>query len=218
MAAMVVALSACVQNNGKEMPKVGDKRHFQVTNVTPDGEIKLSLVSEITAVTDSSATVSQTYTYPDGRTISNSYTSLIAGENADVPLKSIFAKYLVQFGDSLEFVEGADYVRYSNELSEKTVLDPAKMVLKHSAEGSEKMIVLSVEERTVHGTEKLTTPAGTFNCIKFSENHVAKIGDEEFFTQLVCWYDLKDCSQIKQIDLSKAGDLIYEVVLVKVEE
>ena len=218
MVAMVLALSACVQDNGKKMPKVGDKKHYDVTNVTPDGEIKLSLVSEITAVNDSSATISQTFTYPDGNSITNSYTSLIAGEDADVPLKSIFAKYLVQFGDSLEFVEGADFVRYRNDLNENTVLDPAKMVLKHSAEGSELMIVLSVEERTVHGKEKLTTPAGTFDCIKFSENHVAKIGDEEFFTQLVCWYDLKNCEQVKQIDLTKNGDLTYEVVLVKVEE
>ena len=212
-----MALSACIQNNGKPLPKVGDKRYYDVTNITAEGERKLSLVSEVTAVNDSSVTISQTYTYTDGNQITNSYTSLIAGDDADIPLKSIFAKHLVQFGDSLEFVEGEDFVRYRNDLDENTLFDPARMVLKYTADGSELVIVLSIEERIVHGKEKLTTPAGTFDCIKFSENHVAKIGDEEFFTQLVCWYDIKDGSQVKQTDLTKDGNVVYDLVLVKVE-
>ena len=219
MAVLVMTLFACVQNNGKPMPKVGDKKYYDVTNITPEGEIKLSLVAEVTAVNDSSLTVSQTFTYPNGEKITNSYTSLIAGnkQDNDVPMKSIFAKHLVQFGDSLEFVEGTEFVRYNNDLNEKTVFDPARMVLKYAANGSEQTIVLSVEERIVHGKEKLTIPAGTFDCIKFSENHVAQIGDEEFFTQLICWYDLKDGGQVKQTDLTKNGDLVYCVELIKVE-
>ena len=217
MAALVMALSACVQNNGKPMPKVGDKKYYDVTNITAEGERKLFLVLEVTAVNDSSTTISQTYTFPDGEKITNSYTSLIAEEDANIPLKSIFAKHLVQFGDSLEFVEGTEFVTYKNYLDEKTIFDPARMVLKYAADESELMIVLSVEERIVHGKEKLTTPAGTFDCIKFSENHVAKIGDEEFFTQLVCWYDVKNSSQVKQTDLTKNGDVVYDLVLTKVE-
>ena len=217
MAALVMALSACVQNNGKPMPKVGDKKYYDVTNITAEGERKLSLVLEVTAVNDSSTTISQTYTFPDGEKITNSYTSLIAEEDANIPLKSIFAKHLVQFGDSLELVEGTEFVTYKNDLNEKTIFDPARMVLKYAADESELMIVLSVEERIVHGKEKLTTPAGTFDCIKFSENHVAKIGDEEFFTQLVCWYDVKNSSQVKQTDLTKNGDVVYDLVLTKVE-
>lgn len=219
IAVLVMTLSACVQNNGKPMPKVGDKKYYDVTNITPEGEKKLSLVMEVTAVNDSSITITQTYTYPNGEKISNSYTSHMAEneKDSDVPMKSIFAKHLVQFGDSLEFVEGTEFARYKNDLNEKAVFDPARMVLKYAANGSEQTIVLSVEERTVHGKEKLTTPAGTFECIKFSENHVAKIGDEEFFTQLVCWYDLKDGGQVKQIDLTKNGDMVYCVELIKVE-
>ena len=38
MAALVMALSACVQNNGKPMPKVGDKKYYDVTNITAEGE------------------------------------------------------------------------------------------------------------------------------------------------------------------------------------
>ena len=174
--------------------------------------------AECTAVNDSSITTAQTFTYPDGKKITNSYTSLIEGENADVTLMSLFAKHLYQFGDSLEVVEGEDIVTYVDDMDENTVLNPARMVLKYTAEGSEQMIVLSVEDRIVHGKEKITTPAGTFNCIKFSENHIAKIGDEEIFTQLVCWYDLKDGNLVRQTDLNKAGDITYEVVLVKVEK
>ena len=219
MAALVMSLTACVQNNGKPMPKVGEKKYYDVTNITPEGEKKLSLVAEVTAVNDSNVTISQTFTYPNGEKITNSYTSLIAGKEKDsyVPMKSIFAKHLVQFGESLEFVEGTEFVRYKNDLDEKTIFDPAKMVLKYTANGSEQMIVLSVEERIVHGKEKLTTPAGPFDCIKFSENHIAKIGDEEFFTQLVCWYDLKDGGQVKQTDLTKNGDIVYSLELTKVE-
>ena len=217
VAILVVALSACVQNNGKPMPKVGEKKYYDVTNITAEGERKLSLVSEVTAVTDSSVTVSQTFTFSDGEVKSNSYTSLIAGEDADIPLKSIFAKHLIKYADSLEYVEGTECVRYKNGLDEKTVFEPARLVLKYATDTTELMIVLSVEDRIVHGKEMLTTPAGTFECVKFSENHVAKIGDEEFFTQLVCWYDLTNGSQIKQTDLTKTGDIVYSLVLTKVE-
>ena len=132
MAALVMSLTACVQNNGKPMPKVGEKKYYDVTNITPEGEKKLSLVAEVTAVNDSNVTISQTFTYPNGEKITNSYTSLIAGKEKDsyVPMKSIFAKHLVQFGESLEFVEGTEFVRYKNDLDEKTIFDPAKMVLK----------------------------------------------------------------------------------------
>ena len=215
--AIVVALSACVQNNGKPMPKVGDKKYYDVTNVTPEATQKMSLVIEVTDVTDSTVTVSQNYTLADGEMISNSYTTLIDGGDAQLSLKALFAKYLLKFGDSLEVVEGADVVHYIDNMDENSVFNPARLVLKSAAEGDEVLIELSVEERKVHGKEKVTTPAGTFDCIKFSENHVAKIGEEEFFTQLVCWYDIKDGSQVKQTDLTKNGDLIYEVILVKVE-
>lgn len=215
--ALVMALSACVQNNSKPTPKVGDKMYYDVTNITPEGKTTISLVSEVTDVNDSTTTVSQTFTFPDGNQITNSYTSLIEKEYTDVSLKSIFVKYLEKFEDSLEFVEGTDFVRYQNDINEKSVFEPARMVLKYTADGSDIMIELSVEERTVHGKEKVTTPAGTFDCIKFSENHVAKIGDEEFFTQLVCWYDIKNRNEVKQTDLGKEGDINYELVLTKTE-
>ena len=48
-------------------------------------------------------------------------------------------------------------------------------------------------------------------------NHVAKIGDEEFFTQLVCWYDIKNLNEVKQTDLGKEGNINYELVLTKAE-
>ena len=79
------------------------------------------------------------------------------------------------------------------------------------------MIELSIEERNVYKIEEVTTPAGTFRCIKSSENHVAKIGDQEFFRQVVHWYDIKNDGLVKQTDYNKAGEPTMEVILTKEE-
>ena len=133
-------------------------------------------------------------------------------------MKAVFTRQLMMFNrDSIEFVEGSEKVMYKEHIDENTVMDPARLVLKAKANGTEVMIELSVEERKVFPKEEVTTPAGTFNCIKFSENKVAKIGDEEFFNQTVAWYSIKSNVLVKQVDYNKAGEPTMEVILIKEE-
>lgn len=216
--AIVMALSACKQDNKDVMPKVGEKLYYDITNVA-DTARKVEMVLEVLGVTDSTVTTSQTFTFSDlEEKISNEYTASVKEEDSEVSMKSIFHENLMPYMDSLEFVEGDKMVKYRNKMDEKTVLEPARMVLKSKADGEDIMIELSVEERKVYGKETVTTPAGTFECIKFSENHVAKIGDKEVFKQLTGWYDYENGSQVKQTDCSKDGNVIYEVLLVKIEQ
>ena len=216
--AIVMALSACKQNNEDIMPKVGEKLYYDITNVA-DTIRKVEMVLEVLGVTDSTVTTSQTFTFSDlEEKISNEYTAFVKQDVSELSMKSIFHENLMPYMDSLEFVEGDKMVKYKNKMDEKTVLEPARMVLKSKADGEDIMIELSVEERKVYGKEMVTTPAGTFECIRFSENHVAKVGDKEFFKQLTGWYDYKNGSQVKQTDCSKDGAVIYEVLLVKIEQ
>ena len=213
---MVLGLSACVQNS-KPKPKVGDKKFYDVIYTMDDTIKKLSLVVEIMDVTDSTVTSSQTYTYLDsGEIISNLYTSKIEGEYTELPLKSLFAKHLASFGDNLEIVEGSNTIKYLNDMSESTTLEPARLVLKAVSDTTEVMIELAVKDRNVYGSEKITIPVGTFDCVKFSETHIAEIGDNEIFTKITCWYD-KDSNLLRQTDSSKDGKVYYEVILTKME-
>lgn len=217
--AIVMALSACEQNNKAPIPKVGEKLYYDIINYSADTTRKMEMVLEVLDVTDSTVTSSQTYIFPDmeGK-FSHEFTTKSADTEREVSLKSIFHYYLMPYNDSLEFVEGDNMVKYKNRMDKNTVLEPARMVLKSKADGKDIMIELSVEERKVWGNEMVTTPAGTFECVKFSENHVAKIGGEETFKQLIGWYSIKTEAQIRQTDCDKDGNVIYEVLLAKMEQ
>ena len=216
--AVVLALSACVQNNEKPMPKVGQKKYYDIISITPEGSHKLTLVSEVSDVNDSTLTIVNNYTLLDGSDFKDTVTSYINEEESQVSIKAIFTRNLMIFDrDSLEFVEGTEKVLYKEHVEENTVMDPARLVLKAKSNGSEVMVELSVDERKVLPKEEVTTPAGTFNCIKFSENKVAKIGDEEYFCQTVSWYNVKNDGLVKQTDYNKAGEPTLEVILTKEE-
>jgi hypothetical protein len=216
--AIVMALSACKQNNEESMPEVGDKKYYDITLITPEGSQKIPFVSELVDLNDSTATFANTYTLLDGSEFKDTIISSNAGEAYEVSMKAVFTRQLMEFDrDSIEFVEGSEKVMYKEHIDENTVMDPARLVLKAKANGTEVMIELSVEERKVFPKEEVTTPAGTFNCIKFSENKVAKIGDQEFFSQTVYWYDVKNNVLVKQADYNKAGEPTMEVILTKEE-
>lgn len=216
--AIVMALSACKQNNEESMPEVGDKKYYDITNITPEGSQKIPLVTELVDLNDSTATYVNNYTLLDGSEFKDTIISSNAGEASEVSMKAVFTRQLMMFNrDSIEFVEGSKKVMYKEHIDENTVMDPARLVLKAKANGTEVMIELSVEERKVLPKEELTTPAGTFKCIKFSENKVAKIGDEEFFNQTVAWYSIKNNVLVKQADYNKAGEPTMEVILIKEE-
>ena len=149
--AIVMALSACKQDNKDVMPKVGEKLYYDITNVA-DTARKVEMVLEVLGVTDSTVTTSQTFTFSDlEEKISNEYTASVKEEDSEVSMKSIFHENLMPYMDSLEFVEGDKMVKYRNKMDEKTVLEPARMVLKSKADGEDIMIELSVEERKVYG-------------------------------------------------------------------
>ena len=216
--AIVMALSACVQNNQKQLPEVGDKKYYEVTNITPDTSMTVFLVSEVTDVNDSIATIAHNYTFYDGEIITDTVRSEINGVDSQVSLKALFAKDLMMFNrDSLEFVEGTEKVIYKSHMEENTVMEPVRLVLRTVENGAEVMIELSVEERKVYAKEDVTTPAGTFSCIKFSENHVAKIGDEVSFSNVVYWFNIKNDVLVKQTISNKTGEPYLVMVLTKEE-
>ena len=215
---IVMALSACMQNNKKQLPEVGDKKYYEVTNITPDTSMTVFLVSEVTDVNDSIATIAHNYTFYDGEIITDTVRSEINGVDSQVSLKALFAKDLMMFNrDSLEFVEGTEKVIYKSHMEENTVMEPVRLVLRTVENGAEVMIELSVEERKVYAKEAVITSVGTFSRIKFSENHVAKIGDEVSFSNVVYWFNIKNDVLVKQTISNKTGEPYLVMVLTKEE-
>ena len=172
----------------------------------------------MTDLNDSIATIAHNYTFYDGEIITDTVRSEINGVDSQVSLKALFAKDLMMFNrDSLEFVEGTEKVIYKSHMEENTVMEPVRLVLRTVENGAEVMIELSVEERKVYAKEDVTTPAGTFSCIKFSENHVAKIGDEVSFSNVVYWFHIKNDVLVKQTISNTTGEPYLVMVLTKEE-
>lgn len=217
--AFIVALSACVQNKDAEMPEVGNKKYYDITQITPEGSRTMSLVTEVSDINDSTVTFTYNYTFADGEIFTDTVTSKKDGEDSQiVSMKALFTPQLMMFNrDSIEYVEGTEKLVYKNHLEENTVMDPARLVLKAKDNGAEVMIELSVEERNVYAVEEVTTPAGTYKCIKSSENHVAKIGDQEFFSKVVYLHNVKNDGMVRQTIYNKAGEATLDAVLTKEE-
>ena len=216
---IVMALSACKQINEAPKPKVGEKMYYEITDFSADTIRKIEYVVEVLEVTDTTVTSSQTYIFPgEEEKLTYEYTSDGTENDSEVSIKSIFHHNLMPYMDSLEFVEGDTMAKYQNKMDETTVLEPARALFKSKAEGKDVMIELSIEERKVLGKEMVTTPAGTFECIKFSEKHVAKIDGEESVKLLFAWYNNKTDASVRQTDCDKDGNVLYEVMLVKMEK
>ncbi|NJL12177.1 MAG: DUF3108 domain-containing protein [Microscillaceae bacterium] len=87
----------------------------------------------------------------------------------------------------------ADYLDIPNNPSPGQSLKDGQMTVEFLMENGEKMpmmgeITVNVSERKVEGMEKITTPAGTFDCVKISYNVRAKIAIMNVESRAIEWF------------------------------
>lgn len=92
------------------------------------------------------------------------------GSNLYVDLKSLFA----QMEASGTTVEGDD-VKFPINVTDGQSLPDASYTLSMNQGGKVTKIVSTIRDRKVEGREKVTTPAGTFDCYKITANVDAEI-------------------------------------------
>ena len=200
------------------MPQPGVKMVYSVKAKTPMGETTMSVTQQIQSADESSVVLAMSTSMLGnvvGQTTTIRYD--IDGNEYVISLKEAMAENLAQLGGNFQIMEGSENLRYPIALTENMELQPAKMSIKASVQGMELVMGLAVKDRKTFGVEEVTTPAGTFECIKFTENQVLSLMGQEQVTQVTYWYG-KEIGLVKQTSYSMGGLVAAELQLQKIEQ
>ena len=200
------------------MPQPGVKMVYSVTAKTPMGTTNMSVTQQIQSADENSVVLAMSTSLLGnvvGQTTTIKYD--IDGSEYVISLKEAMAENLAQLGGNFQIMEGSEDLRYPIALTEDIRLQPAKMSIKASVQGMELEMGLAVKDRKAIGVEVVTTPAGTFECIKFTENQVLSLMGQEQVTQVTYWYG-KEVGLVKQTSYSMGGLVAAELQLEKIEQ
>ena len=200
------------------MPQPDVKMVYAVKAKTPMGETTMSVTQQIQSADESSVVLAMSTSMLGnvvGQTTTIRYD--IDGNEYVISLKEAMAENLAQLGGNFQIMEDSENLRYPIALTENMELQPAKMSIKASVQGMELVMGLAVKDRKTVGVEEVTTPAGTFECIKFTENQVLSLMGQEQVTQVTYWYG-KEIGLVKQTSYSMGGLVAAELQLQKIEQ
>ena len=200
------------------MPQPGVKMVYAVKAKTPMGETTMSVNQQIQSADESSVVLAMSTSMLGnvvGQTTTIRYD--IDGNEYVISLKDAMAENLAQLGGNFQVMDGSEDLRYPIFLAEDTQLQPAKMSIQASVQGMELVMELGVKERKAVGLEVVTTPAGTFECVKFTESQVLSLMGQEQVTQVTYWYG-KEVGLVKQTSYSMGGLGAAELLLDKIEQ
>ncbi len=199
------------------MPQPDKKMYYSVAAKTPMGTTNMSIMQRVQSADETSLVLEMTTSALEGGL--GQLTQIkyaIEGDEYVISLKEAMAENLAQLGGNFEILEGAENLRYPVALVENSELLPAQMSIKVSIQGMELVMDLSVKDRKVGGVEQITTPAGTFECVKFTENQTLSLMGQEQVSQVTYWYG-KGVGLVKQTSYSMGGLVAAELLLNKME-
>ncbi|GAB4400184.1 MAG: hypothetical protein OHK0053_21490 [Microscillaceae bacterium] len=113
----------------------------------------------------------------------------------------------------------ADYLDIPSNPSPGQSLKDGQMTVEFLMENGEKMpmmgeMTVNVTERKVEGMEKITTPAGTFDCVKITYNVKTKISIMNVESRAVEWFS-KEVGMVRSETYNKKGKMMGYSVLTK---
>lgn len=215
-AALVLCSMAAAAQEFQVMSEPGKKMSYEVNAVTPMGVTKV-YITQVLEKEGEDKCVVNTYTSTsesvEGQKTSISYT--IADGEYSVSVKEVLEGQLAQLGNSVEVLDATN-LTYPMALAENMEMKPATMRIKTNIQGMDLDMTISIKDRKAGTTEEVTTPAGTFTCLKTVERQVISLMGQEQVTELTCWY-AKGIGLVKQVAVSMGGMVSSEMLLKKIE-
>lgn len=135
----------------------------------------------------------------NGTTVTMDFKSLI---NADM---------MKQFHDSEMEITGTN-VEFPNTLTEGQILPNANMNITVSISGMNLNLTTDITNRKIMGTETITTPAGTFDCVVITQTSSGKMMVAKFNSTQKIWL-AENVGMIKTEDYNANDKLQSSTVL-----
>lgn len=215
-AAFVLCSIAAIAQEYQVMPEPGKKMYYDVTAVTPMGVTKMYLTQSMEKNGEDKYIVTSTASATEGaegKKSSLTY-SVVDGEYV-ISVKEVLADQLAQMGGNLEIFEATD-LNYPIAFSENTELKNATLRMKVNIQGMDLDMTISIKDRKTAGAEEVTTPAGTFTCLKMTEKQVVSLMGQEQVSEVTYWYG-KGMGLVKQVTVAMGGMVSTELLLKKIE-
>ena len=206
--------------NPETHDSISIKAVTKILSATPDADGKVTYLCEETATSperELSSTDTTTVVYnPADRT------TFIMMMDKDETRRDVIKSIKDMIAQSGQFVSESDLadmersitakgelsLTLSDEMTEGTKL-PNKSLRINVAE---KSFSHNLWEGKVLGRESVTTPAGTFDCLKISYVHKVSTPDGNERNYVTSWYAL-GVGEVKEIQSTKKGETISEAVL-----
>lgn len=162
------------------------------------------------AVKDATAnSATMTYEMHDekGKLISASeYDVRCEGDGISIDFNSLVSPGMMEQYKDMEIdISGTDLM-LPNSMSPGQTLPDANMLMNIKMPPINMKMTVDVTNRKVEGTESVTTPAGTFDCIVISWDHESKMGVK--FTGTAKQWLAEGVGMVKQENYNKKGKMI----------
>lgn len=124
-----------------------------------------------------------------------------------------------QKGANMQIDIESDYLDIPANPSVGQTLKNGAMKMKVKAEGMPNMLntKVSMRNRKVVGLEKITTPAGTFNCVKIAYDNEVKMSFMKTRSRIVEWF-AKGVGLVRSEFYNKRGKLAGYTILTKLKK
>ena len=206
---LVFTLAACKQEFST-ISEAGKTYHYDVTVTTAAGTSNWSISRELTeiskkpivhSVTTTTTMNGQSQSFVDNDTIRHEIAS---------PIEKAFATHLAKLGPDYEILDGSKYLTYPKVLKENMVLPSESIRVKANINGKEVIGEIAIKNRTFGPIETITTPAGTFECMRAHETHTMSFEGLENALEITFWY-AKGAGFVKQHTDATTGTVDIEM-------
>ena len=210
---LAFALVACKQEFST-ISQPGKTYHYDVTVTNAAGTINWSISRELKEISKNSTVYSVTNTTSmNGQTETFVANDTIRNEISG-PIEEAFATHLAKLGPDYEILDGSKYLTYPLVLKEDMVLPSESIRVKANINGKEVIGEIAIRNRTFGPIETITTPAGTFECLRSRETHTMSFEGLENTLEITLWYG-RGVGFVKQQTEATTGTV--EVVMSKIE-
>lgn len=216
-AAILFSCAALCAQEYQMMPEQGKTMYYKVVSKAMGTEAIMHLTQKVQQADASSVTLAMTTSLVEGgqgQTSSIKYN--IEGDKYVISLQDALAENLAQLGGNFEIMESSGTLGYPIALSPDTQMEGAQMKIKVTMQGMEIVMDLAIQNRKAVGEESITTPAGTFDCLKFTEQQVVTVMGQQQATNITYWYG-KGVGLVKQATDAMGGMVSAELLLQKIE-
>ncbi len=188
---------------------------FQITGYDKKGKINSVVDYSITDVTDNTATIKAKISDKKGKEITTTDYKINCNNNTiSIDFKSMMnPDMFAQYKDIEIDFEGTN-IELPNDLSVGKDLKDANMVMIMNMGGMKMNMTMDLVNRKVEGKERISTPAGTFDCYVITYTTEVKMGMKSTFKNKE-WI-AEGVGMVKSENYNKKGKLLGYSELTKI--